>query len=113
MLLLVNGRERVLGPVFRDDLHVERTRSGDAGPYAGKDDLMNIGDFDEHWLFRDEEDELVKHEEIALHGFQVCFEARKAISAASYKILVSDNFKEELAKEGLPLEAAGANNFLL
>lgn len=92
MLLFVDGRECVLGPVFRDDLHVERTRGGDAGPDAGKDDLMNIGDFDEHWLFRDEEDELVKHEEIPLYGFQVCFEAWKPISAASYETLVPDSF---------------------
>lgn len=91
MLLFVDGRECVFGPVLRDDLHVECPRGGDAGPDAGKDDLMDIGDFDEHWLFRDEEDELVEHEEIALYGFQVCFEARKPISAASYRILASDD----------------------
>ena len=111
MLLFVDGCECVLGPVFRDNLHVERTRGGDAGPDAGKDDLMNIGDFDEHWLFRDEEDEFVKHKEIALYCFQVCLEARMPISAASYKILASEFLRG--CKEDLPLEAAGANNFLL
>jgi hypothetical protein len=47
--------------------------------------LVDIGDFDQHRLFRDEEDELVEHEEVALYGFQVCFEARMPISAAPYK----------------------------
>jgi len=39
VLLFVNGCECVLGPVFCDDLHVERTRGGDAGPSARKDNL--------------------------------------------------------------------------
>ena len=71
---------------------MKSTCSGNASHDAGNDDLMNIGDFNEHWLFRDEEDELVKHEEIALYGCQVCFEARMPISAASYKLLISDSF---------------------
>jgi len=71
---------------------MKSTCGGDAGPNVGKDNLMNIGDFDEHWLFRDEEDEVVKYEEITLYGFQVCFEARMPILATSYKILVSDRF---------------------
>jgi len=98
--------------VFRDDLHVERARSGDASPDAGKDDLMNIGNFDEHWLFRDEEDELVKHEEIALYSFQICFETRMTISAASVRNI---SLRRALrgCNEGLPLEAAGADDFLL
>ena len=91
MLLFVDGRKCVFGPMLRDDLHVECARGGNAGPDAGKDDLVDIGDFDEHRLFRDEEDELVKHEEVALYSFQVCFEARVPISATSYKISVSDD----------------------
>ena len=51
MFLFVDGRECVFGPQLRDDLHVERARGGDAGPDAGKDDLVDIGDFDEHRLF--------------------------------------------------------------
>lgn len=50
VLLLVDRRERVFGSVLRDDLHVERARGGDAGSKAGKDDLVDIGDFDEHGL---------------------------------------------------------------
>ena len=92
MLLLVDRRERVLGPELRDDLHIERARGGDAGADAGKDDLMNVGDFDEHGLFRDEEDEFFEHEEIALDGFQVCLQARMPISTAMYTTSDSDGF---------------------
>lgn len=94
MLLFIDRSECIFWPVLRDDLHVERTRCGNASPDAGKDDLVNIRDFDEHWLFRDE-DKLVKHEEIALYGFQVCFETRMTISATSYKILASDSSNED------------------
>jgi len=37
--------------VLRDDLHVERARGGNASADPGKDNLVDIGDFDKHGLF--------------------------------------------------------------
>jgi hypothetical protein len=54
--------------------------------------LMDVGDFDEHGLFRDEEDGLFEHEKIALDSFQVCLEARMPISTAMYRTSDSDEF---------------------
>jgi len=55
--------------------------SGDARPNAGKDDLMDVRDFDEHRLLGDEKDEFFEHEEIALDSFQVGLETGMPISA--------------------------------
>ena len=88
MLLLVDRRERVLWTVLRDDLHVERARGGNARPEAREDDLVNIGDLDEHGLLGDEEYVFLEHEEIALYRFQIRFEPRVPRSAerAGYQI---------------------------
>ena len=85
VLLFIDRRECVLGAVLRDDLHVERARGGNARPNAGKDDLMDVGDFDEHRLLGNEEDEFFEHEEIALDGFQVGLETGMPISAEKKK----------------------------
>ena len=81
MLLFVDRGERVLWAVLRDDLHVERPCGGDARSKAGEDDLVDIGDFDEHRLLGDEEDVFLEHEEVALYGFQICFESWEPVSA--------------------------------
>ena len=93
MLFLVDRRERVLWTVLRDDLHVERARGGDARPETGKDNLVDIGDLDEHGLLGDEEDIFLEHEEVTLYGFQIRFEPRVPRSAgrAGYiRLIIGD-----------------------
>jgi hypothetical protein len=81
VLLFIDRRERIFGPMFRDDLHIKRAGSGNASPNARKDDLMDVGDFYEHRLLRDEKNEFFEHEEIALNSFQVGFETGVPIPA--------------------------------
>ena len=81
MLLLVDRCEGVLWTVLRDDLHVERPRGGDACSETREDDLVDIGNFDEHRLLRDEKDVFLEHEEVALNGFQIRFEPWMPASA--------------------------------
>jgi hypothetical protein len=35
---------------------------------------MNVGYFDESWLFGNEEDVFLQHEQVALHGLEIGFD---------------------------------------
>jgi len=51
VFFLVDRREHVFGPMFRDGLHAKRVCCGDVSADAGKHDLMDVVDFDQHGLF--------------------------------------------------------------
>jgi hypothetical protein len=112
MLFLINRSKCVLRSALCNDFQVKRAGRccAHADANAREDALMNIGNLDKGRLLGYKEDVFLKHEQVALNGFQIGLDARMSFATAITGI--SKVFQKMSTANLPPLETANSDYFL-